>query len=46
MSEMALAIIFGPTLLGGSASNVADSQAHLIVAETIITYAHDMFEDD
>ena len=39
-----LANIFGPTLLGSEGSGMEDARAQIRVAETIITYAKDMFE--
>jgi hypothetical protein len=44
MTVQNLANIFGPTLLGSESSGVEDTRAHIRVAETIITFATDMFE--
>jgi len=39
-----LANIFGPTLLGSENTGIEDARAHIRIAETIITFATDMFE--
>jgi hypothetical protein len=44
MTVQNLANIFGPTLLGSEGSGMEDARAQIRVAETIITYATDMFE--
>jgi len=46
MSVQNLAIVFGPTLLGGNPSNVMDSRAHFIVADCIIVNAFEIFETE
>jgi hypothetical protein len=44
MTVQNLANIFGPTLLGSESTGIEDARAQIRVAETIITYATDMFE--
>jgi len=44
MTVQNLANIFGPTLLGSDTSGSEDTRAQIRVAETIISYALDMFE--
>ena len=44
MTVQNLAKIFGPTLLGSESTGIEDARAQIRVAETIITYATDMFE--
>jgi hypothetical protein len=44
MTVQNLANIFGPTLLGSNSTGIEDARAHIRIAETLITFATDMFE--
>jgi len=44
MTVQNLANIFGPTLMGGEPNTIEETHSQIRVAETIITFAPDMFE--